>query len=383
VDKTKLDGLTNYTHPSTHPAAIIVQDSSNRFVTDAQINSWNAKASTEVVTDTANGLMSFDDKIKLDGFTNYTHPSTHVPSIIVQDSSNRFVTDTQIAYWNAKAENTVVTLTSNGLMTPEDKTKLDGIADGATAYVHPANHAPAIITQDSSNRFVTDTQITYWNAKSPSDVVTTTVNGLMLAADKVKLDELTNYTHPLTHVPSIIVQDSSNRFVTDTQIAYWNAKAPSDVVTTTVNGLMTAADKVKLDGIEDGATNYVHPVNHPATILTTDPTHRLVTDEQIIAWNAAIKPVATVLTANTTLSALSGKYLVDASAGPIVITLLTADASKGSEIFIKKIDSSSNTVSVVADTTLPDLIDGMPSQILDGQYQSILISSSTTSWYIM
>lgn len=53
-------------HPSTHPASIIVQDASNRFVTDAEKAAWNAKASTAAVTTTANGLMIFTDKVKLD-----------------------------------------------------------------------------------------------------------------------------------------------------------------------------------------------------------------------------------------------------------------------------------------------------------------------------
>ena len=45
------------------------------------------------------------------------------------------------------------------------ETKLAGIEVGANAYVHPANHAPAIITQDLNNRFVTDTEKATWNAK--------------------------------------------------------------------------------------------------------------------------------------------------------------------------------------------------------------------------
>lgn len=43
--------------------------------------------------------------------------------------------------------------------------KLDSIAPGATAYAHPANHPPAIITQDANNRFVTDAEKTTWNGK--------------------------------------------------------------------------------------------------------------------------------------------------------------------------------------------------------------------------
>ena len=34
---------TVYTHPSTHPATIIVEDTGHRFVTDAEKNSWNSK----------------------------------------------------------------------------------------------------------------------------------------------------------------------------------------------------------------------------------------------------------------------------------------------------------------------------------------------------
>lgn len=55
-----------------------------------------------------------------------------------------------------------------GFMTGADKSKLDGIAAGANNYTHPANHPPSIITQDASNRFVTDAEKTAWNAKEPA-----------------------------------------------------------------------------------------------------------------------------------------------------------------------------------------------------------------------
>jgi hypothetical protein len=61
----------------------------------------------------------------------------------------------------------------DGFMSAADKTKLDGIATGATAYAHPANHPPSIITQDSSNRFVTDAEKTAWNAKQPAGTYAT------------------------------------------------------------------------------------------------------------------------------------------------------------------------------------------------------------------
>ena len=69
-DKARLDGLSNYTHPSTHAASMISQDSNNRFVTDAEKNTWNAKASTAVATSSVNGLLSKEDKQKIDRISN-------------------------------------------------------------------------------------------------------------------------------------------------------------------------------------------------------------------------------------------------------------------------------------------------------------------------
>lgn len=60
------------------------------------------------------------------------------------------------------------TITTSGFLSSTDKTKLNGIAAGATAYSHPANHDPAVITQDASNRFVTDAEKATWNGKQAS-----------------------------------------------------------------------------------------------------------------------------------------------------------------------------------------------------------------------
>ena len=57
--------------------------------------------------------------------------------------------------------------------------QLDGVAAGANNYTHPANHPPSIITQDASNRFVTDTEKATWNAKG--DV---TLTGTQTLANK-------------------------------------------------------------------------------------------------------------------------------------------------------------------------------------------------------
>ena len=44
AEKNKLAGLSNYTHPSSHSASMITEDSTHRFVTDSEKSSWNNKS---------------------------------------------------------------------------------------------------------------------------------------------------------------------------------------------------------------------------------------------------------------------------------------------------------------------------------------------------
>ena len=83
----------------------------------------------------------------------------------------KHITATERTAWNAKASTAVATTTAAGLMAAGDKSKLDSVAQGANNYVHPSTHSPSIIVQDSSNRFVTDAEKTAWNGKA--NLVTT------------------------------------------------------------------------------------------------------------------------------------------------------------------------------------------------------------------
>lgn len=81
-------------------------------------------------------------------------------------------------------------VTGKGLSTNDyttvEQTKLSGIEAGANNYTHPANHAPSIITQDASNRFVTDTEKSTWNGKQPagSYLVAADISGKEDSANK-------------------------------------------------------------------------------------------------------------------------------------------------------------------------------------------------------
>ena len=50
--------------------------------------------------------------------------------------------------------------------TDEEKAKLAGIEEGANKYTHPATHAATMIVEDATHRFATDTEKTAWNAKA-------------------------------------------------------------------------------------------------------------------------------------------------------------------------------------------------------------------------
>ena len=75
-------------------------------------------------------------------------------------------------------------------MTDAMVTKLNGIATGANKYTHPSTHPATMIAGDTTHRFVTDTEKAAWNAKASTAVATTSTNGLMSAADKTKLDSI-------------------------------------------------------------------------------------------------------------------------------------------------------------------------------------------------
>lgn len=49
-------------------------------------------------------------------------------------------------------------------------------------------------------------------------------------------------------------------------------------------GLLSAGDKKKLDGVAANANNYTHPTSHPASMITQDATHRFVTDTEKAGW---------------------------------------------------------------------------------------------------
>lgn len=92
--------------------------------------------------------------------------------------------------------------------------------------------------------------------------------------------------------------------------------------------------------------------------------------------------LGTVVTKTTTYTAASEyTILCDATGGPFDIDLPAAAASTNKIYVIKKIDSSTNAVTVDGDGG--ETIDGAATQALAVQYQSITITCDGSNWFII
>ena len=231
AEKTKLAGIEDnanaYTHPATHPASMITETSEKRFVSDTEKASWNAKATESFVTEaianaqlnggqggsvdlsgyvtttalntalnekvdkvSGKSLSTNDytnaEKTKLAGIeanaNNYSHPSSHPASMITETSEKRFVTDNEKATWNNKVDKISGKGLSTNDYTTEEKNKLQGIAVNANNYTHPDKHPASIITESTTQQFVTAAQKTEWsnklNSAYPSSANQTVANAI-------------------------------------------------------------------------------------------------------------------------------------------------------------------------------------------------------------
>ena len=178
-------------------------------------------------------------------------------------------------------------------MDTTDRTKLDGIAAGANNYVLPAATSSDLGGVKVGNNIdvaldgtisIGKNNVTAALGYTPPEQdttyspATTTDNGLMSSADKVKLNGIetgaNNYVLPATNgsnLGGVVVGENitvnSNGVIslTGTNVTSALGFTPPrqdttyDVATTTDDGLMSSTDKVKLNGIENNANNYSLP----------------------------------------------------------------------------------------------------------------------------
>ena len=157
-----------------HGATDITPDSTHRFVTDTEKETWNSKAA---------GNHNHDSVYQPKG--SYAASShKHTATDITDDSTHRFVTDSEKANWNSKAagnhnHDSVYQLKgsyaasshkhtatdveedeTHRFMTDDEREKLAVIAPGANNYSHPASHPASMIEESTTRKFMTDAEKT-------------------------------------------------------------------------------------------------------------------------------------------------------------------------------------------------------------------------------
>ena len=145
---------------------------------------------------------------------------------------------------NGKASNTLVSSSANGLMSSVDKTKLDGIDEEANKTVVDS-------AMSSSSINPVQNKIVHQELGNKSDI---------------------NHTH-------------DDRYYTESEMdTKLNAKANTTVVSTSANGLMSSTDKVKLDGVEEGANKIV--VDSAMSATSVNPVQNKVVKEELDSLNS-------------------------------------------------------------------------------------------------
>lgn len=178
------------------------------------------------------------------------------------------------------------TTSANGLMTAAMVTKLNGIAAGANAYTHPTHTAKSSglykVTVDGNGHVSAATAVQKSDITAlgiPAQDTTygaasTSANGLMTTTMVSKLNGIATganaYTHPSHTAKSSglykVTVDSSGHVSAATAVQKSDITAlgiPAQDTTysaasQSAAGLMSAADKKKLDGIATGANNYTY-----------------------------------------------------------------------------------------------------------------------------
>jgi len=271
TEKNKLAGIAasanNYVHPSTHAATIIVEDSTHRFSTDTEKANWN-DANSKKHTHSNKSIIDAITQALID---TWNSAYSHISDVV------KHITDDERTLWN-NIVNKVDKVEGKQLSTEDytttEKSKLAGIAASANNYVHPSTHAATVIVEDSTHRFATDTEKANWNDAN-SKKHTHSNKSIIDAITQTIID---TWNSAYSHISDVV------KHITDDERTLWNTvvnKVDKETGKALSTNDFTSAYKSKVDGITTGATKvessstngnikingtektvYTHPANH-------------------------------------------------------------------------------------------------------------------------
>lgn len=139
--------------------------------------------------------------------------------------------------------------------------------------------------------------------KAERDVVNATTNGLMSVADKKKLDGIADGANKIT-VDTSLSSTSTNPVQNKIINSALSGKAGTSVATTSANGLMSAADKTKLNGVATGANKTI--VDSSLSASSTNPVQNKAVKS---ALDGKLSTSGGTLTGNLTGKYIAGTWL--------------------------------------------------------------------------
>lgn len=207
---------------------------------------------TDVATESTNGLMSASDKAKLNGIATGATRTT-VDRLLLDNSDNPVSNRVLKAALDAKAYKTVATAKADGLMSASDKSKLDGIESGANKTIVDAalDASSTNSVQNKAVKAALDKKAdkTALDTKADTTVATASANGLMSAADKKKLDSMYDVVATST--------DGETFDITPAQL-HEKLKGVTTACAIKVADTIIPLYRVQLPG--DGSTTYVFQI---------------------------------------------------------------------------------------------------------------------------
>jgi len=179
----------------------LTESLTKKYITPIQVNKLNniSDNAKKVESSLTNG------NIKIDGAETsvYTHPLSHSPNIIAQDSNNRFVSDAKIASWDAKANtihNHVIGDITNLQSTLDNKLVSSNIKAGSNITITSSGNDVTINASGGSNNIndslSTSVINTYSIDKLNSTYIKQVANKSLIADSEItRLSSITNYDH--------------------------------------------------------------------------------------------------------------------------------------------------------------------------------------------